>query len=342
MEKKMDEQTFNKLANAGYTIRPASLDDIKGSVEMFNLCSKAMIGAPEFTEDRYVKEWQIPKFDLQHDTRLVIAPAGQIVGCIEVWDVHEPPVHPWVWGRVHPEWEGEGIGTAMMEWALERAREAIPRAPTGARVSARSGTVNTYNPAKELFQNMGMKAIRYGWDMLLDLTEEPPAPVWPEGISIRTIRHPEDTEAAYRADIDAFKDHWGYIETPFEDGFKQWKHYIFEIRKPDPALWFLAMDGDEIAGMVTCRTESDDDPDKGWVSVLGVRRPWRRRGLGLAMLRQVIGEFYSRGKSRVGLGVDSNNLAGATRLYEKAGMHVQREYVTYEIELRPGEELQKE
>lgn len=90
----MDEQTFNKLANAGYTIRPASLDDIKGTVEMFNLCSKAMIGAPEFTEERYTKEWQMPNFDLQHDTRLVITSTGQIVGCIEVWDVWEPPVHP--------------------------------------------------------------------------------------------------------------------------------------------------------------------------------------------------------------------------------------------------------
>jgi ribosomal protein S18 acetylase RimI-like enzyme len=189
---------------------------------------------------------------------------------------------------------------------------------------------------------MGMKTIRYGWDMLLDLTEEPPVPVWPEGISIRNIRHPEDTEAAYRADDEAFEDHWGYVETPFEEGFKRWKHYVFEIRKPDPSLWFLAMDGDEIAGMVSCRMEADDDPDKGWVSVLGVRRPWRRRGLGLALLRQIFGEFYRRGKPRVGLGVDSNNLAGATKLYEKAGMHVQREYVTYEIELRPGEELQKE
>jgi hypothetical protein len=38
----------------------------------------------------------------------------------------------------------------------------------------------------------------------------------------------------------------------------------------------------------------------------------------------------------VGLGVDSENLTGATRLYEKAGMHVERQNDTYEIELRPG------
>jgi mycothiol synthase len=309
---------------------------------MFNLCSKAMIGASEFTVERYAKEWQAPDFDLQRDTRLVITTAGQIIGCVEVWDVEKPPVHPWIWGRVHPEWEGKGISTAMMAWAMERAREAIPRAPKGARVSARSGTVSTYTPAKELLQSMGMEAIRFGWNMLLDLDTAPPAPIWPEGLSIRNIQLPEDTEAVYRAEDEAFEDHWGYMETPFEEGFKQWKHYVFEIRKPDPALWLLAMDGDEIAGMVSCRAESDDDPEKGWVSVLGVRRPWRRRGLGLALLRQVFGEFYRRGKPRVGLGVDSNNLAGATKLYEKAGMRVQREYVTYEIELRPGEELQKE
>lgn len=338
----MTEFTNNKLAEAGYAIRPASLDDIEGSVEMFNLCSKAMIGTSEFTVERYAKEWQVPDFDLQRDTRLVITPAGQIVGCIEVWDVHEPPVHPWIWGRVHPEWEGKGIGTAMMGWALDRAREAIPRAPSGARVAARSGTVNTYSPAKELLQNLGMKKIRYGWDMLLALCEEPPTPLWPEGISVRNIQLPDDAEAVYRAEDEAFQDHWGYVETPFEEGFKRWKHYVFEIRKPDPAFWFLAMDGDEIAGMVSCLAESDDDPEKGWVDVLGVRRPWRCRGLGLALLRQVFGEFYRRGKPRVGLGVDSNNLSGATRLYKKAGMHVQREYVTFEFELRPGEELQKE
>ena len=338
----MTEPTFNKLAKAGYTIRPASLDDVEGSVEMFNLCSGAMIGAPAFTVDRYTKEWQAPNFELQRNTRLVIAPRGQIVGCIEVWDIYKPPVHPWIWGRVHPAWEGKGIGTAMMAWALDRARDAIPRTPEGARVAARAGTVNTYAPAKDLLQNVGMEIIRYGWDMLIDLAEEPPPPLWPDGISVRNIRLPEDAEAVYRAEDEALQDHWGYVETPFEEGFKQWKHLVFEIRKSDPALWFLAMDGDEIAGMASCRADSDDDPDKAWVSFLGVRRAWRCRGLGLALLRHAFGEFYRRGHPRVGLGVDSSNLSGATRLYEKAGMHIQREDVTYEYELRPGVELQRE
>jgi mycothiol synthase len=67
--------------------------------------------------------------------------------------------------------------------------------------------------------------------------------------------------------------------------------------------------------------------------MLGVRRPWRRRGLGLALLRETFGLFYDRGEGRVGLGVDAENPSGATRLYERAGMHVEAEHQTWEKEL---------
>ncbi|MCJ7700395.1 MAG: GNAT family N-acetyltransferase [Anaerolineales bacterium] len=43
-----------------------------------------------------------------------------------------------------------------------------------------------------------------------------------------------------------------------------------------------------------------------------------------------------------GLGVDTQNLSGATRLYTKAGMHVTHEFAIYEKELRAGEELSKQ
>ncbi len=79
----------------------------------------------------------------------------------------------------------------------------------------------------------------------------------------------------------------------------------------------------------------------GWVGSLSVRRPWRRRGLGLALLLHSFHALQERGKARVGLGVDAQNLTGATRLYEKAGMHSdpRRQWSVYEKELRPGIEL---
>jgi len=113
------------------------------------------------------------------------------------------------------------------------------------------------------------------------------------------------------------------------------------MREPDfdPTLWLLAMDGDQIAGISLNAAQADDDPDVGWVSSLGVLRPYRRKGLGLALLQHSFAEFYRRGKRKVGLGVDAYSLTGATRLYERAGMHVARQFSTFEKELRPGHEL---
>jgi ribosomal protein S18 acetylase RimI-like enzyme len=101
------------------------------------------------------------------------------------------------------------------------------------------------------------------------------------------------------------------------------------------------MDGDTIAGLSTCAPRTDDDPDRGWVHTLGVLRDYRRRGIALALLQHSFGVFYKMGKPRAGLGVDGQNLTGATRLYEKAGMHIELQEDTYELELRPGDELSK-
>ena len=45
------------------------------------------------------------------------------------------------------------------------------------------------------------------------------------------------------------------------------------------------------------------------------------------------------GKPKSSLDVDAQNITGATRLYERAGMHVQRQHHQYEQELRPGRDL---
>jgi ribosomal protein S18 acetylase RimI-like enzyme len=79
----------------------------------------------------------------------------------------------------------------------------------------------------------------------------------------------------------------------------------------------------------------------GWVGRLGVRRPWRKRGLGEALLLHSFNEFYQRGISKVGLGVDASNPTGATRLYQKVGMHVSVEDVVFEKELRSGRSLEE-
>jgi mycothiol synthase len=39
--------------------------------------------------------------------------------------------------------------------------------------------------------------------------------------------------------------------------------------------------------------------------------------------------------------VDASSLTNATRLYERAGMHITQQYDTYELEIRSGKDLAK-
>lgn len=324
---------------AGFSLRPANIDDLETAVDLFNACAMQMTGAPETSVENLRGEWADPDFDLARATRTVWTPQQQLVGYIEVWDAKPIPVDPWVWGRVHPDFEGLGIGTVLMAWAEERAREAIARVPADARVAMRASTISTYQPAHRLLQGQDMVVVRHFWRMTIDLPAPPAAPIWPAGMRVTTHADLGDLATVYRASDDSFRDHWGHVDQPEAEGVRRWQHWTESDPEFDPTLWFLAMDGQEVAGISLCRPRSYDNPEMGWVNILGVRRPWRRQGLGLALLQHSFAELYQRGQRRVGLGVDADSLTDATRLYEKAGMVVSRQYDTYEKELRPGREL---
>jgi ribosomal protein S18 acetylase RimI-like enzyme len=184
----------------------------------------------------------------------------------------------------------------------------------------------------------GFDLVRRSYRMRIDLTEAPPAPAWPQGITLRAFDPDRDLDAVAWADREAFRDHWGFVERPFEQDLQMFRHWLGEPRF-DASLWFVAVHGDEVAGISLCDPYTESDPGMGWVGSLGVLRPYRKQGLGLALLRHSFGELYRRGRRKVGLGVDASNLTGALRLYEKAGMRVYRQNNTYEKELRPGVEL---
>jgi mycothiol synthase len=323
---------------AGYAMRGAALDDLPEAVEMFNACSRQLIGRAEVTLEGMRHEWEIPILNLAEDRRVVIAPSGQLVGYMEVWDLFDPHTRINTWGRVHPAHQGRGIATALLRWAEERARGAIPRAPARTRVAMLTWVSNLDAAANEVMPRSGFDLIRHSYRMRIDLAEAPPAPVWPQGITLRAFDPGRDLEAVARTDREAFRDHWGFVERPFEQDLQMFRHWLSEPRF-DPSLWFMAMHGAEVAGISLCDVRTEDDPNQGWVGSLGVLRPYRRQGLGLALLRHSFGALYRRGQRAVGLGVDAYNLTGALRLYERAGMRVYRQNNTYEKELRPGVEL---
>jgi mycothiol synthase len=324
----------------GFSTRGARMEDLEPALNVFNAWSRSIIGEDEITDANAIREeWKSPGFDPATNIRLVFAPNGEMAGYIEVWTTSKPLVHPWIWGRVHPRYDGLGIGTWMLRWAEEFAWQASADTPKDLRFAPRVGTFSQAEKSRKLFEDLGYRQIRSSYNMRIEMEAPAPEPVWAEGICLRTFDPATDAEAAYWAVTESFRDHFGHVEEPFEEGFKRFRHFQLEYDGFDPTLLFLAMDGDQIAGINICRPRGFDDPDMGWVSILGVRRPWRKRGIGLALLRHSFNEFYRRGKRKVGLGVDAQNLTGALRLYENAGMHVHKSHDLYEKELRPGTEI---
>lgn len=333
------EQTQPSLPE-GFTVRGAVLSDVDDALKLFNRWSHSIIHEDEITEvDVLRSEWLSPGFNLAEDTRLVFAPNGELVGYIEVWTTNKPPVHPWIWARVDPRYEDLGIGTYLLTWSEIRAKKVLEEVPAELRVAPQVGTYREADKPKRLFEDMGYRLIRSSYSMRIDMDAPPLAPEWPEGLTLRLFNPETDLEAVYRAVDESFSDHYGHVETPFEEGLKRFKYFMTEYEGFDPALWFLAMDGDEIAGVCLCREQAYDNPEVGYVNTLGVRRAWRKRGIGLALLRHAFSALYARGKRKAGLGVDAESLTGALRLYENAGMYVYRTFDRYEKELRPGQEI---
>jgi mycothiol synthase len=319
----------------GLLMRPTTVNDAVAVTALINDCAMVEIGSPETTLEDMARDWQSPGFNLESDARVVVTPEDRVIGYMEVFDGLAPHTTAYCWGRVHPDYTGRGIATQLMQFAEERAQQTIRKAPLEARVTIVNTVRSTNEAIRNLLLQRGYGVARHYWAMSIDLEAEPPAPQWPAGITLRTHVPGQDDRLVHGIIQEIFSDHWGFTPNTFE----QFKHWMIDDPDFDPTLWFLAMDGDTIAGISLCYPKVTEDPAKAWVAELGVRRLWRRRGLALALLQHSFGEFYRRGKRRGGLMVDSQNLTGATRLYERAGMHVLRQLDRYEKEIRPGVEM---
>jgi GNAT superfamily N-acetyltransferase len=198
--------------------------------------------------------------------------------------------------------------------------------------------LSTDAAARELLLGQDYRVARHYLRMLVELDAPPPRPVVPEGIVIRPFVRDREGRPLVRALREAFRDNWGYVERPFEEEYQRWMHMLDRDPECDPApFWFVAMEGAEIAGAALCHPRMAEDSQMAWVDVVGVRPPWRRRGIALTLLNHSFRALYRGGARKVALEVDTQSPTDATRLYQKAGMHVERRYDFFEKELRPGE-----
>lgn len=319
---------------SGFQLRPAAWNDLEAVTQLiYDVCEADGDITVAVSADDLRREWQTPGFILETDAWVVSAPDGRVVGFEEYNNLY---AHASLQGDgyVHPQFRDLGIGTALLNALDERARQAVPLAEPDLRVFIRNGLDTHDKSGREIHAAAGFNPIRFSWRMEITLTQAPPPAVWPNGVELRPFLSAEHARLVFEAEQEAFADHWGHTPMAYE----HWDLRKLQRENFDPTLWHIAWAGNEIAGTSTCRLRAGI----GWVGTLGVRRPWRKQGLGMALLQHSFGEFHRRGNNVIGLGVDASNPTGATRLYERAGMHVASEFVIYEKEYRPGREPDEE
>lgn len=257
-----------------------------------------------------------PGMNIEDDARVAVR-ERTIVGYGDVGDRSGDGKLFWIDVRA----EAEALAP-ILGFAESRAHEL---AKPGGKVKAWSPEQNA--EWRALLEAREFEFASFSRRMRIALDGDLPEPRWPEGITVRTYRRDRDERAVYDAHQEAFSEERDFEKDPFDE----WVHWSY--REPfDPELWFLATEGEEVAGVALCRGERGGDTSLGWVNILGVRKPWRRRGLGMALLQHAFREFRARGKTEAGLGVDGRN-EEALALYTRAGMRVERSFLWYEKEL---------
>jgi len=328
----MNRQSLEKpLLLPGLSLRPAKWADAEAVAKLiYDGCVADGDVIAALTPEEIRQDWKNDGFNLDTDAILVETSDGHVVGYEEL---STEPAYSRLYfdGYVHPEFKGQGIGTTMLRTLEKRARAELVKAAPDSRVVLRCTMSSGDVDGRTLHENEGYQPVRYQYRMEKKLEEAPPPAVWPVGIDVRPFSRKEHERLVWEAQNEAFGDLWESRPISFEE----FTHSKFDDPEYDPSLWVIAWDGDDVAGISLNRYRMGI----GWIRTLGVRRPWRKKGLGSALLQHSFGDFYRRGTKTIGLGVDASNPTGATRLYQRAGMYVASEFVIYEKELRPGREL---
>jgi len=298
-------------------IRPVADADVPALVALMNEATPAYP-----VDEAELRRWLTSPTG-ETEFALLADDAGEPIGYVDVYGAESAPDRAWLDARIPARAASDKTIAALVDWgesnALARGRSLF-----------RAG-VTPGEPLEAVLRARGYRPIRYSFRMRIDLESAPPAPAWPDGIDVQTFASGEE-RAVFGALEDAFADHWEFTPDPFED----FMHSLVGAEDFDPSLWFVARGADEIAGVALCRPSAPGQPGVGWVGDLGVRRAWRRRGLGLALLLHAFGSFWERGTKTVALGVDGENTTGAVRLYERAGMHAEHRLDHYEKVLASG------
>jgi mycothiol synthase len=321
------------ILNKNLVVRATTLADVEAVFELYETLLKETTGSSNRTVNEMRISWLTPGFTLKDSARTVFTADNRVVGHIEVWDTGDNPVAPYTWGYVHPDYRGQGIGTHLLQWAKQRAQQAVSRVKGNTPVVLYTTCSGNNARFRDLLESEGMTSKRRVWRMVMEMDEAPPQPDWPDNVTVTTLAEFGDLEAVYQATKRIFQDHSsGYDNAG--SGFESFKHWVENAPKHNASLWFLAVKNGQIIGLALGETQSGESHDEGYLSDIGVRREYGASGLKRALLQHTFAAYWQRGQRKVSLHVEGEPQTVPTLFYEQTGMRVERTADYYGKELR--------
>ncbi len=256
-------------------------------------------------------EWGSCGFDLAHDAVVAEQPGRGLTGYAVAHRFG-------TFGVVDPRCEGQGIGSALLDWCEQRQRE-------GSWKVHRSSIPAKNLRAQALLAGRGYRLARSHWRMTIGLGETPHAGhgPHPRGATLRALDVRADGAAIHRLDQEAF----ATVAGTEPESYEEFAEEHLQGRDLDVSLSRVAERDGEILGFALTRRREAESA--AYVDILAVDPPEQGRGVGRTLLLEVFAAARRAGLAEAQLGVAGDN-PKALRLYEGVGMSARAQLDVYE------------
>lgn len=321
-----------ETAPAPFTLRPyRGLDDIPGMTAALNE-QEAEDGESELTTVASMRAQYQHLQRSDPDRDIVVAEAvaengGRIVGYGRtMWDdLAEGFREHWLVVAADPKIGG--LDAALLDWLVVRAQE-VAAGHEGAPDRRLGAEADDESALQRLLDHRRFTPREYYAAMVRRHLDDIPDRALPDGVEIRPVE-PAHLRAIWECDIEAFRDHAGYVEQTEED----WAKFRDEAAI-DASLWQVAWSGDDVVGQVRTRSSAEEDERRGrrrgWTEDISTRREWRKQGIASALICASLRQLRQLGFDEAALFVDTDNPSRAYDVYLSLGYEIVKRGAIYE------------
>ncbi|HEX6232620.1 MAG TPA: GNAT family N-acetyltransferase [Jiangellaceae bacterium] len=300
-------------------------EDAEAIFELVDACDQVVLGRTDSTVAEIRELMDMPRSPLDRDHWLVEFD-GRPVGWGLVMDegrgrrididvyVHPDP----------PPADRTAVREALFTLLLDRLAERAASVD-GGELTVIAGCIVGDSEYERALAGRGFVAKRRFSRMRVDLTPDRPFPVAPAGVELQPFDPSVDWEEWHSIYDTSFADHWGHEQRSLAD----FRASVQAMDEPELERWRFALVDGRRAGI--CQTGGRyADHSGGWIHNLGVLSVARGRGVGRYLLEHALASYAADGRTWAGLGVDTENVSGALRLYESVGMQPALQVDAYE------------